>query len=149
VRDAAFIDCVVDHPGSRPSPSEARPSDQAHGRFELDGVDRQHVKRIWPIVLSGATLRMAEKVYDWIVEESGDHLQQATAQSLTILDMADWEQLRGLLEAGWSAPQLLARNVVRTAASIGAVWSSTIRSFRGHAVVRDGPEGGRVVPSDD
>jgi hypothetical protein len=77
--------------------------------LELDGVDRQHVTRIWPVVLSGATLLMAEMVYDWIVEEIGDHLQQPTVQPLTILDMADWEQLCGLLEAGWSAPELLER----------------------------------------
>lgn len=86
-----------------------RIDDYRAGRFELDGVDRQHVKRIWPVILSGAAFLMAEMIYDWIVEEIGDHLQQATVQPLTILDMADWEQLCGLLEAGRWAPDLLER----------------------------------------
>lgn len=86
-----------------------RIDDYRDGRFDIDGVDRQHVLRIWPIVLSGASLLMAEMVYDWIVQEIGVHLQQPTVQPLTILDMSDWEQFCGLVEAGLSAPDLLER----------------------------------------
>jgi hypothetical protein len=86
-----------------------RIDDYRADRFELDGIDRRHVRRIWPVVLSGATLLMAEQVYDWILAEVGDHLRQPTVQPLTILDMSDWEQLCGLLEADWSAPALLER----------------------------------------
>jgi hypothetical protein len=88
-----------------------RIDDYRDGRFDLDGVGRQHVQRIWPVVLTGAGLLMAEMVYDWLVEEIGDHLKQPTVQPLTIIDMADWEQLCGLIEAGWSVPDLLARKV--------------------------------------
>jgi hypothetical protein len=86
-----------------------RIDDYRAGRFELDGVDRHHVMRIWPIVLSGASLLMAEMLYRWIVAEIGDHLGQASVQPLSILDMTDWEQFCGLLEAGRSAPDLLER----------------------------------------
>jgi hypothetical protein len=48
-------------------------------------------------------------VYDWIAQELGVHLQQPTIQPLTVLDIADWEQLCGLLERGWSAIDLLER----------------------------------------
>jgi hypothetical protein len=86
-----------------------RIDDYAEGRFDLDGVDRKDVRRIWPVVLSGAALLMAEMLYDWIVDEIGDHLRQPTVQPLTILAMADWEQLCGLLEDGQSALDLLER----------------------------------------
>jgi hypothetical protein len=86
-----------------------RIDDYREGLFEVDGVDRQHVQRIWPVVLSGATFLMAEMVYDWIVDEIGDHLRQPFVQPLTVIDMADWEQLCGLVETGWSVPDLLER----------------------------------------
>lgn len=86
-----------------------RIDDYRDGRFELDGVELEHVRRIWPVVLSGATFLMAEMVYDWIIEQIGDHLHQATVQPLTVIDMADWEQLCGLLEGGRAAPDLLVR----------------------------------------
>lgn len=96
-----------------------RIDDYLGGRFELDGIDRRHVTRIWPVVLSGASLLMAEMLHEWIVEEIGDHLRQPTVQPLTILDMTDWEQLCGLLETGQSAPDLLER---KTGAYRGLDW---------------------------
>ena len=86
-----------------------RIDDYREGRFELDGVDRQHVRRIWPVLLSGAALLMTEMLYDWIVEEIGDHLHQPSVEPLTVLDMTDWEQFCGLVEAGRTAPDLLER----------------------------------------
>jgi hypothetical protein len=86
-----------------------RIDDYLAGRYELDGVRQEDIRRIWPVVLSGASLLMAEPVYDWIIDAVGDHLRQATVQPLTIIDMADWEQLCGQLEAGRAAPDLLER----------------------------------------
>jgi hypothetical protein len=86
-----------------------RIDDYLNGAFELEGVDRNVVERIWPIVLTGASFLMTELVYEWIIREVGDHLGQSSTQPLTVLDIADWEQLCGLVEAGWTVPALLTR----------------------------------------
>jgi hypothetical protein len=88
-----------------------RIDDYLAGAFELEGVDRNVVERVWPVVLTGASFLMTELVYDWIIREVGDHLAQPVTQALTVLDIADWEQLCGLVEAGWTVPRLLTRKV--------------------------------------
>lgn len=62
---------------------------------------------------------MTELVYDWIIREVGEHLGQSVTQPLAVLDIADWEQLCSLVEAGWTVPQLLAR---KTGAYRGLDW---------------------------
>ncbi len=86
-----------------------RIDDYLDGAFELDGVDRSTVERVWPVILTGASFVMTEHVYDWIIREVGDHLRQPGTRALTVLDMADWEQVCGLVEAGWTVPRLLGR----------------------------------------
>jgi hypothetical protein len=88
-----------------------RIDDYLAGAFELEGVDRNVVERVWPVVLTGASFLMTELVYEWIIREVGDHLGQPVTQPLTVLDIADWEQLCGLVEAGWTVPRLLTRKV--------------------------------------
>lgn len=86
-----------------------RIDDYLDGAFELEGVDRNVVERVWPVVLTGASFLMTELVYEWIICEVGDHLGQLVTQPLAVLDIADWEQLCGLVEVGWTVPRLLAR----------------------------------------
>jgi hypothetical protein len=88
-----------------------RIDDYLNGAFELEGVDRNAVERVWPVVLTGASFLMTELVYEWIIREIGKHLRQPATQPLTVLDIADWEQLCGLVEVGWTVPRLLARKV--------------------------------------
>jgi hypothetical protein len=92
--------------------------------FELEGVDRNAVERVWPVVLTGASFVMTELVYDWIIREVGDHLRQSVPQPLAVLDIADWEQLCGLVEVGWTVPRLLAR---KAGAYLGLDWRRMVK----------------------
>jgi hypothetical protein len=101
-----------------------RIDDYLAGAFELEGVDRNVVERVWPVVLTGASFLMTELVYEWIIREVGDHLGQPATQPLTVLDIADWEQLCGLVEAGWTVPRLLTR---KAGAYRGLDWRRMVR----------------------
>jgi len=79
------------------------------GRFGLERVHHEDVVRIWPVVVTGASFLIAEPVYDWLMDELGDNLKQPRVQALTVLDITDFEQFCGLIEAGHAAPDLLTR----------------------------------------
>ena len=88
-----------------------RIDDYLAGAFSYPGVDLAHVHRIWPIVVTGSGLLLTEILSDEIDSSLADSFKQAKVQPLTIMDLADLEQLAGLVEAGKSIPDLLARKI--------------------------------------
>jgi hypothetical protein len=66
------------------------------------------VKRIWPVVVT-ADILLNELLWDEMVERLPVGLQEARVQTLTLLDLADVEQLAAIIESGQWLPTLLHR----------------------------------------
>ena len=86
-----------------------RIDDYLNGEFDYPGVERSHVRRIWPVVVTGPGLSMSEVLWDELQQRLRGALQQARVRPLTIFDLADLDQVIGLVEGGWSVPELLER----------------------------------------
>jgi hypothetical protein len=83
------------------------------GTAQIPTLDIANVRQIWPIVVSNARLVQTPLLWDYI-RSSGDPdktrvlYEDARVQPLTLMDAEDFEQLCGLIEAGTTAPQILA-----------------------------------------
>lgn len=88
-----------------------RIDDFRSGSLVYPGVSVGHVERIWPVLVTGTGLLMNEALANRIRDDLGDHLRQPRVQYLTILDLADLEQLCALVEQGHSVAELLRRKV--------------------------------------
>lgn len=80
-------------------------------RLVYPDVSPQHVERIWPVLVTGTGLLMNEALANRIRDDLGDHLRQPRVQYLTILDLADVEQLCALVERGHSVAEVLGRKL--------------------------------------
>ena len=101
--------------------------DYLRGEFSVPGVDPNLVRRVWPVVVTGPSLVMTEVLWDSVTDEIGPALEHPLIRPLTVLDLADLEQLTGLVEAGWSVPDSLSARLAPTYVSTGAAWSRKTR----------------------
>jgi hypothetical protein len=85
-----------------------RTRDFFDGRWSPPGVDASRVKRIWPVVVT-ADILLNELLWDEMAERLPVGLQEARVQTLTLLDLADVEQLAAIIESGQWLPTLLHR----------------------------------------
>jgi hypothetical protein len=108
-RPAKIAEGVTKMVAAKGSQLSRRIDDLLAGEFSYPEVDLAHVRRVWPIVVTGPGLLMTEVLSDEIDARMEGAFEQARVQPLTILDLADLEQLVGLVEAGWAIPDLLAR----------------------------------------
>ncbi len=83
------------------------------GTATLPGVDLASIERIWPVVVSVGHLMQTAPVWKYVRESIRDDttgaLATARVQPLQLLDIADYERLLGIVEAGASLPDMLAR----------------------------------------
>jgi len=83
------------------------------GTATLPGVDLASIERIWPVVVSVGHLMQTAPVWKYVRESIKDDTTSALAtarvQPLQLLDIADYERLLGIVEAGASLPDMLAR----------------------------------------
>ena len=86
-----------------------RIDDFCSGSLTYPDVSSAHVERIWPVLVTGTGLLMNEALANRIRDDLGDHLHQPRVQYLTILDLADLEQLCALVEQGHSVAEVLRR----------------------------------------
>ena len=101
------------------------------GAYSYPGVDRAHVRRIWPVVVTGPGLLMTELLADELDTRMSEAFKQPNVQPLTVLDLADLEQLAGLVETGLTIPNLLRRKLgAYRRAQAGAAWWPMIRPCR-------------------
>jgi hypothetical protein len=77
------------------------------GRLVYPDLAAEHVERIWPVLVTGTGLLMNEALANRIRDDLGQHLRQPRVQYLTILDLADVEQLCALVEQGHSVAEVL------------------------------------------
>jgi hypothetical protein len=88
-----------------------RIDDLLGGRLVYPDVSVTHVERIWPVLVTGTGLLMNEALANRIREDLRDHLRQPRVQYLTVLDLADLEQLCALVERGHSVAGILERKL--------------------------------------
>ncbi len=83
------------------------------GAATLPGVDLTSIERIWPVVVSVGHLMQTAPVWKYVRESIKDDttstLATARVQPLQLLDIADYEKLLGIVEAGTSLPDMLVR----------------------------------------
>jgi hypothetical protein len=82
-------------------------------RATLPEVDLTSIERIWPVVVSVGHLMQTGPVWKHVREsvepESAQALARDRVQPLQLLDIAGYEKLLGIVEAGASLPWMLAR----------------------------------------
>jgi hypothetical protein len=88
-----------------------RIDDLLEGLLAYPELSVEHVERIWPVLVTGTGLLMNEALANRIRDELGEHLRQRRVQYLTVLDLADVEQLCALVEQGNSVAEILRRKV--------------------------------------
>lgn len=76
------------------------------GDWSLPNLESEHIQRIWPIVVTADVLQN-ELLWDEIREHLGGLFSQPKTQRLTVLDLADLEQLSALVERGHSLLDLV------------------------------------------
>jgi hypothetical protein len=82
----------------------------------IPGVDITTVRSIWPVVVINTALVQTPLLWNYIRdkrdrEKTDVMFEDARVRPLTLLDAEDFEQLLGMVEAGSSLPQLLARKI--------------------------------------
>lgn len=65
------------------------------------------IERVWPVVVTGGDVTQNEFIWAWIRRESKGLLDRAKIQPLTLLDIADYEALMGIVEHGHSLIKIL------------------------------------------
>jgi hypothetical protein len=84
-------------------------SDVLAGTATIPDVDRAHIERVWPVVVTAGELMQSELLWDQIDERSPDTLRQARVAPLSVFDIGDFELLLALVGAGYSITDILRR----------------------------------------
>jgi hypothetical protein len=83
------------------------------GTASLPGVELDSIERIWPVVVPVGHLMQTQPVWkyirDTVKETTSATLAKPRVQPLQVLDIADYERLLGIVEAGSSLPWILER----------------------------------------
>ena len=82
------------------------------GEATIPDVDRTHLERVWPVVVTGGQLMQTELLWDRIDAETPPELAGAQVQPLTVLDIGDLELLLGLVSDGHYLPDVLGQKAV-------------------------------------
>jgi hypothetical protein len=77
------------------------------GEARIPDVNRAHLERVWPIVVTGGELMQTELLWDRIDAELPPELTAARVEPLTVLDIGDFELLLGLVSEGHHLPDVL------------------------------------------
>lgn len=77
------------------------------GEATIPDVDRAHIERVWPVVVTGGELMQTELLWDRIDAEIPSELAGARVEPLTVLDIGDFELLLGLVSEGHHLPEVL------------------------------------------
>lgn len=77
------------------------------GEATIPDVDRAHIERIWPVVVTGGDLMQTELLWDRTDAELPPELAAARVEPLTVLDIGDFERLLGLVTEGHHLPDVL------------------------------------------
>ena len=85
-----------------------RTHDFFNGDWTPPGVDIPRVRRVWPVVVT-ADILLNELLWDELAESLPAGLRDARVQPLTLLDLADVEQLAAIIDTGQWLPTLLHR----------------------------------------
>jgi hypothetical protein len=84
-------------------------TDLLEGNAALPDVDIEYVERLWPVLITAGDLMQTEILWDRIDSRIPEGLRAAHVQSLTVLDIGDFELLLGLVAEGHVLPSILAR----------------------------------------
>lgn len=87
---------------------DRRIDDLIDGEWGPPGVDLAHIQRIWPVIVTADVLQN-ELLWDEIGERIGSLFSRPRVQRLTILDLADLEQMAALVERGHGLLELITR----------------------------------------
>lgn len=83
------------------------------GTAMLPEVNLAEIERIYPVVVSVGHLMQTRHVWQYVrgsvKPETTQALAKARVQPLQLLDIADYERMLGIVEAGTSLPWMLAR----------------------------------------
>ena len=77
------------------------------GEATIPGVDRAHIDRVWPVVVTGGDLMQTELLWDRIDAELPPELAAARVEPLTVLDIGDFDLLLGLVSEDRHLPDVL------------------------------------------
>ncbi len=83
------------------------------GTASLPDVDIEEIERIWPVVVSVGHVMQTRNLWSYMRESvdpaKTSSFERSRVQPLQLLDIADYEKLLGLAEAGEDIPEMLAR----------------------------------------
>jgi hypothetical protein len=84
------------------------------GHVLLPGVDLEHVRRVWPVIVCADGVFESPSLWDYIEREGGHHLDLSAAvrravKPLTMLDLEELETLMGIVDEGHSLVAVLER----------------------------------------
>jgi hypothetical protein len=84
--------------------------DVVGGSADIPGVDRRHLERIWPVIVTaGGTLFQTDLLWDRIDTAVPAALGEPPLQPLTLFDMEDLETALGHVGLGYELAELLAQ----------------------------------------
>jgi hypothetical protein len=87
---------------------DRRIGDFLDGQWHPPDVDPNHIQRIWPVIVTADVLQN-EMLWGEIRDRIGGLFSQPKVQRLTILDLADLEQITALVERGHGLLDLIMR----------------------------------------
>jgi hypothetical protein len=79
------------------------------GTAAIPDVDPTHIKRIWPVLVTGGELMQTELLWDRIDERLPERLKAARIAAVSVFDIGDFELLLALVAAGNSLTDILLR----------------------------------------
>lgn len=81
------------------------------GKYDLDGVDREAVRRIWPVVVVGGPLMLNELLGEVIDGRLAESFTRDGTQLFQVLSPGDVDILAGLLEKGHGLIEVLSARI--------------------------------------
>jgi hypothetical protein len=87
---------------------DRRIGDFLDGEWHPPEVDPAHIQRVWPVIVTADVLQN-ELLWDEVRERLAGLFSRPKVQRLTILDLADLEQIGALVERGHGLLDLIAR----------------------------------------
>ncbi len=82
-------------------------SDILAGRVEIDGVDLEMLRRVWPVVVVPSTILQSEMLWDNIEAQAPGLFTQPLMKPPTLFSIEDYEHTLGIVELGHGLPSLL------------------------------------------
>jgi hypothetical protein len=87
---------------------DQRITDFLAGRWQLPGVNPEHVRKIWPVVVTVEVLQ-GKPLWDELRDRLDGVFSQPKTQRLTVFDLTDIERLAALVEHGHGLAELISQ----------------------------------------